>query len=90
MPAGDFLSQLQLGLAKAAFSRNDFGQAEQLYRGVAADHPQSDAAPEAIYWAAVSAYKASGKPDPLGKAAAELKEKYPESIWTKKSSVWLH
>lgn len=90
MPAGDFLSQLQLGLAKAAFGRNDFGQAEQRFQRVAADHPQSDAAPEAIYWAAVSAYKASGKPDSLGRAAAELSEKYPESIWTKKSSVWKH
>lgn len=90
MPAGDFLSQLQLGLAKAAFSRNDFSQAEQRFRGVAAEHPQSDAAPEAIYWATVSAYKASGKPEALGRGAAELAEKYPESTWTKKGSVWKH
>lgn len=90
MPVGDFLSQLQLGLAKAAFGRGDLGQAEQRFREVASEHPESEAAPEAIYWAGVSAYKASGKPDPLGKAAAELKEKYPASTWTKKSSVWLH
>ena len=90
MPAEDFLSQLHLGLAKAAFSREEFAGAERSFRDVAAEHPKSDAAPEAIYWAAVSSYKASGKPDALGKAAAELKEKYPESAWTKKGSVWLH
>ncbi|MGH9397309.1 MAG: hypothetical protein ACRD18_10735 [Terriglobia bacterium] len=90
MPAEDFLSQLHLGLAKAAFGRGDFAAAERTFQAVASERPKSDAAPEAIYWAAVSSYKASGKPDALGKAAAELKQKYPESAWTKKGSVWLH
>ena len=90
MPADDFVSQLHLGLAKAAFSRGEFAEAERAFQAVASGHSKSDAAPQAIYWAAVSSYKASGKPDALGKAAAELKQKYPQSDWTTKGSVWLH
>jgi TolA-binding protein len=90
MPAEDYLSQLQLGLAKAAFSRGQFAEAEGLFRAVVDQHPKSEAAPEAVYWAGVSAYKATGKPESLGRAGAELQQKYPESTWAKKGSVWIH
>jgi len=90
LPADDFLAELQLGLGKAAFSRGQFEEAKRDFDAVAKDHPQSDSAPEAIYWAGVSAYKQSGKPDPLKQAGEELRKKYPASEWAKKSSVWLN
>ena len=55
---------------------------------VAQQFPKSDSAPEALYWAGVSKYKASHDPAPLGETARALKERYPESSWTKKASVW--
>jgi len=79
-----------LGLGKAAFSRGQFEEAKRDFEAVAKDYPQSAAAPEAIYWAGVSAYKQSGKPDPLKQAGEELRKKYPASEWAKKSSVWLN
>jgi len=89
LPENDFLAQLQLGLAKAAFSRGKFEEAQRGFDAVASQYPQSDAAPEAVYWSAVSQYKATGKPEPLQQGGKRLKEKYPQSEWAKKSSVWV-
>ncbi|MGH9455295.1 MAG: tetratricopeptide repeat protein, partial [Terriglobia bacterium] len=90
LPADDFLAQLRLGLAKAAFSRGDYDAAARAFRALAAAYPRSESAPEAVYWAGVSDYKATGKPDPLQEAGKQLQAKYPESSWAKKGSVWLH
>jgi hypothetical protein len=89
LPVDDFLAQLQLGLAKATFSREQFEDAQRAFETVARDYPQSSAAPEAVYWAGASGYKRTGKPDALKQAGQELREKYPESDWAKKASVWL-
>jgi len=89
LPADDLLAQLQLGLAKAAFSRGQFKEAQEAFEAVAKRYPKADASPEAVYWAGVSAYKATGSPDPLQQTGKRLREKYPQSEWTKKASVWL-
>jgi len=88
LPADDFIAHLQLGLAKAAFSRGEFDAAQREFEAVAREHPESEAAPEAVYWTGVSSYKGSGKPDPLKQTATQLRERYPRSEWTKKASVW--
>ncbi len=89
LPADDLLAQLDLGLGKAAFSRGQFQQAREAFQSVVEHYPQADAAPEAVYWAGVSAYKASGSADSLKQAAIQLRQKYPQSEWTKKASVWV-
>jgi hypothetical protein len=88
LPAGDFLSQLMLGAAQAAFKRNDYVTAERLFREATERYPQTDAAPEAIYWAGVSKYRAANDPGALKQTAAALSEWYPASTWTKKAAVW--
>ena len=88
LPPDDFLAQLETGLARSAFEHGQFQQAERRYRDVAQKYPKSEAAPEALYWAGVSKYKATNDPAPLGQAARELKAQYPESSWAKKASVW--
>ena len=89
LPADDFLAQLHLGLAKAAFSRGQFGAAKTAFEMVATRHPQTDAAPEAVYWAAVSDYKATGNPEFLKKGGVDLRQRWPQSEWAKKGSVWV-
>jgi len=89
LPADDLLAQLDLGLGKAAFSRGQFQQAREAFQSVVEHYPQADAAPEAVYWAGVSAYKASDSADSLKQAAIQLRQKYPQSEWTKKASVWV-
>jgi len=79
---------LQLGLAHLAFKRGDFAQAEPLFRRVVDELPQSDAAPEALYWAGVARYKATNDASALGETAQAFKKKYNDSTWAKKASVW--
>lgn len=89
LPADDFLAQLQLGLGKAAFSRGQFEDAGRAFRAVVEKHAQTEAAPEALYWSAVSGYKATGKPELLKQGGQALRDKYPQSDWAKKGSVWV-
>lgn len=88
LPAPDFAAQLLLGAAKAAFARSDFADAERLYREIVEKHPQADAAAEAQYWAGVSKYKGSGDASALADTARAFTERYTDSPWAKKSSVW--
>ncbi len=88
LPTDDFLSQLELGLAKVAFQHQNYAEAERLYRNILAKFPTTDAAPEAQYWAGVSKYKASGDGSALAATAAAFRERYQDSTWAKKASVW--
>ncbi len=89
LPIDDFLAKLQIGLAKAAFSRGQFAEAENAFRALASKYPLGETAPEAVYWAGVSAYKATGSGEALQKTGLELHAKYPQSDWAKKGSVWI-
>ena len=88
LPADDFLAQVSLGLAKAAFSRSDFADAERRYRAIVETYPKTETAAEALYWAGVSKYKATNDPTALQDTARAFGERYQESSWAKKSSVW--
>jgi hypothetical protein len=88
LPADDFLAQLSLGLAKAAFSRSDFSDAEQRYRAIVQTYPDSETAAEALYWAGVSKYKETHDPSALQDTARAFGERYTDTSWAKKSSVW--
>ena len=88
LPADDFASQLALGLAKAAFARGDFSTAETAYAEIVEQYPETDAAPEAQYWSGVSRYKGTGDASALAETAKRFKERYTDSSWAKKASVW--
>jgi outer membrane protein assembly factor BamD (BamD/ComL family) len=88
LPAEDFLAQLGLGLAKLHFAQGDWTEAEQRFRGVLERHPDSDVAAEALYWAGVSRYKATGDASALQQTAQAFQSRYRDSGWAKKASVW--
>ena len=88
LPADEFLAQVALGLAKAAFHRQDYADAERRYREIVQRFPSTDAAPEGQYWAGVSKYKASGDAAALKETAAAFHERYQDTTWAKKASVW--
>jgi len=88
LPIDDFLSQLALGLAKAAFARQDYPAAERLYRDVVDRFPDTDAAPEAQYWTGVSKYRTTNDPSALKATSQAFRERYGDSTWAKKASVW--
>jgi hypothetical protein len=88
LPATDLLAQLALGLAHSAFARGKFTEAEPLFREVVDKYPQTEAAPEALYWAGVAPYKATEDPSSLGETARQFKQRYQDTSWAKKASVW--
>lgn len=88
LPTEDFVAQLMLGLAHAAFKREDWADAERRFREVVERFPNGEAAPEALYWAGVARYKGSGKPDALGETARAFAGRYQGSSWAKKASIW--
>ena len=88
LPKEDFASQLELGLGKAAFGRSAFDEAARTFERVIERYPNTDAAPEAQYWAGVARYKASGDAQALADTAKRFNERYTNSTWAKKASVW--
>jgi tetratricopeptide (TPR) repeat protein len=88
LPATDFLAQLASGLGQAAFARSDFAEAERRFRHVVERYPDTDAAPEALYWAGVSRYKAKGDAAALRETAQQFQQRYQATSWAKKASVW--
>jgi hypothetical protein len=86
LPADDFLGQLRLGLAHAARLGGDFSGAEKRYRELAKG--EDDVAAESLYWAGVSKYKETGDAAALGETAKAFSERFKDSSWAKKASVW--
>ncbi len=89
LPPQEFRAQLESALARLAFDEKKWKEAEDGYRAVAQQYAQTSAAAEAEYWAGVSQYQASHDPAALGKTAQTLKQKYPNSVWAEKASIWL-
>ena len=87
-PADDFLAQLSLGLGRMDFDEGRYDEAEKRFRGVVERHAESDAAPEALYWAGASRYKRTNDAGALKSAEKAIRERYPQSPWAKKASVW--
>jgi len=86
LPADDFLAQLCIGLAHASRLSGNFADAETRYRELA--DGSDDVAAESLYWAGVSRYKATGDASALGETAQAFKQRFQDSAWAKKASVW--
>lgn len=88
LPAGDLLAQLHLALGHLEFRAHRFDEAERHFRDVLSQFPESDSAAEAQYWAGVSKYKKSNDAAALSETAAAFKQRYGDTAWAKKASVW--
>jgi hypothetical protein len=89
LPTEDFLAQLTLGLAKAAFARQQWDRAEEVFREVAESSPNTSAAPEAQYWRGVARYKRTNDVSALRETAQAFTDRYADTEWAKRSSIWL-
>ena len=90
LPKKEFRAQLEMGLARIDFMRKRWDEAEQRYARVVEDYGDTVAAPEAVYWRGVSKYKRTNDHTVLGEVAEQLTQKYGESVWAQKASVWSH
>jgi TolA-binding protein len=67
-----------------------WADAERRYAGVLERYPNSQAAPEALYWKGVSNYKATNDHTVLGELPEQFRQRYPDSIWALKTAAWVH
>ena len=88
LPKDEFLAQLTLGLGHSAFARGRFSEARTWFNQALDRYPGTDAAPEAQYWSGVADYKETNDSAALAATAKRFKERYSDTTWAKKSSVW--
>ena len=84
----DFLAQLMLGQAHAAFKHEQWDESERRYREVVERYPRSEAAPEALYWAGAARYKGTHDAAALTETARAFGERYRDTPWATRASVW--
>ena len=89
LPNTDFVAFLENGLGRIPFVHKKFPDAERWYSDVVTRFGKSHFAPEAMYWRAVSHYKATNDHTVLGKVAEELQAHHPGSAWAAKAIPWL-
>lgn len=88
-PPDDFMAELNvvLGLVDLLHGRN--AEAADRFHAAAASAPAAETAPEALYWAAVGAFRRDGRDkDALRRAWDELAARYPESVWSRAADIW--
>ncbi len=79
-----------MGLARVAFMRKKFADAQKLYASIADRFSHLDLAAEALYWRDVCKYKATNDHTVLEPVAKELAAKFPGDEWQLKSIPWSH
>ncbi len=85
LPPDELIAHLALVRAMDRYNHNRFDDAITRFREIVNKHPQSDAAAQAIFFEGVAGYKSAHDGKKLKQAYLELKEKYPQSLWTKKA-----
>ena len=88
LPKEDFLAELEFGLAKTAFAHKQWQDAASLFDEFVKKHPNSDLAPQALYWAGVSKYQGTHDHHVLGDTARAFQKQYTNSSWARRASVW--
>jgi tetratricopeptide (TPR) repeat protein len=84
----ELLPMILLGIGKAHLDLGQFEEAIQRLDEVLANYPDSDWAPEAVYYRAVSRYKSTHKAEPLKEAYDVLRTQYPTSEWAKRAAPY--
>lgn len=87
-PKDEFQAQLMMGLARVATMQKKWDEAERWYAQIVERFGSTKVAPEALYWRDVAKYNQTHDYVPLQSVAKELRERYPDSEWTVKASVW--
>jgi TolA-binding protein len=89
LPREEMHAQLALAVARIAAMQKRWADAEARYANVATQFADTTAAPEAIYWRAVSRYRHTRDHDALEQMAIELRDRFPTTAWAVKGSAWL-
>lgn len=84
LPPDELLALLDYGEAHVVLRRGRFERAAALFDRIAANHPDSGFAPDALYWAANVRYLMTNDTAELDARRAELRRRYPDSLAARK------
>jgi len=90
LPPKEFMAQLTLSKGLSAFHLGRFAEAKVLFEKIVEEFPDSELIPEAEYFLGAAKFKENGDTYALGEVCHTLMAKYPDSVWTKRCSVWSH
>jgi hypothetical protein len=88
LPADEILARLHLALGYTAVARKKWEVAEREFTTAAEEFPDTEVAPEGMYWAGVSRYSASHDAAELKALRKALESRYPDTSWATRASVW--
>jgi len=88
LPPKEFTSQILLGAGKTEYDLDHPEAAMQRFQEILVRFPQTEAAPEAQYFVAVTKYGQSRDPRELKLGLEVLQRDYPQSEWTEKARVF--
>jgi hypothetical protein len=85
LEAEELISSMLLGIGKMRYDRSEFKEAINSFATLLAKHPEDDFAPEATFLTGVSRFKSTLNPLALRETYEHLRQKYPQSSWTKRA-----
>ena len=89
LPPEDFLARGWFVLGKVAYLRRRYEEAEADFREAHRRGRDSELGPEALFWAGIAHYKATGGIQPvLDRQWEDLRSRYPDSGWTRRADVF--
>ncbi len=89
LPAEEFMAQLMLSKGLAAFHLDRLVEAEREFDMLIDGFPTSELVPEATYFRGIASLK-HGDSASLATMCQIMQERYPDSQWTKRCSIWSH
>lgn len=88
LPPDSLIPALSLGIGKIDMQHAKYDRAIQKFEQITSRFPDSEEAPEAIYFLGVSRFKSTGDLKAMKGAYEKLAGKYPTSSWTKKAQPY--
>ncbi|MBI5561631.1 MAG: thioredoxin fold domain-containing protein [Deltaproteobacteria bacterium] len=90
LPPMEFGAQIRLSKGLSAFHLDRLPEAIALFEELIDECRESDLVPEAEYYLGAATYKNKGDAVKIAEVCSTLNTRYPDSIWTKKCSIWSH
>jgi hypothetical protein len=86
IPPDDMMVNLLLGAGQAQLAQKHGPQGLELIERAVREFPDSQLAPEALFWFGVAGYKAKGTKEDLLGPWNQLRQKFPNSEWWTRAS----
>jgi uncharacterized protein HemY len=83
----EFAAMLHIGLGHHALKHKHYDRAAAYFKTVYDRYPQSEFAPEALYYLAAGRYMASHEADQLREGWSDLRRRYPASAWAMRTRL---